>query len=407
MKRQMPKYKLRAVTASGQVTTITYQSLSYAHLLDSLQREGLQLIYARRLFLDVPTWWHKRWTHNKSELIDFCKFAAAMDRSGISLLEILSDGQRVIRNRKMTQVLNEISTRIQEGATLSQALSYFPYVFEPIFIQMVQLGEKTGHLHQAFETIAEHLEWETSTKSQIYTVIRYPIFVTVTLLISLSAFSNFLIPELKIFLISTHASIAWYTSLLFYILENSTDVLWVILALLTIVVTLLTASRCLSKQQGLWLDRLALQTPLLGTYYTHIVYSHFFHCFASTFSSGIDLLQCLEFSANTVSNRYLANELSKVRLAIQEGSSLAKSFSKIPMCCISKKRLLYAGETTGQLLAFLLRIRDLHATQAKRTMNMLTSSLGPCLLFISGAFLLWIVMAIFQPIYVSLTTMEL
>ncbi|MEN8235987.1 MAG: type II secretion system F family protein [Pseudomonadota bacterium] len=402
----MPRFKFRFVTTSGAIDNAILEAASYQDLLVSLQRENVQLIYARRLVLDVSPFWHKYWTDFKPELIDFCQFAAAMDRAGVALLDILSDARHVVQNKRLAQVLLEIRARIQEGAALSQALALFPYIFDSPFIQMIRISEQTGQLHQAFEHLVEHLEWEVSIKSNLHATLRYPLLVMLTLGVTFVALSNFLLPELQAFLIATQIQTAWHTQLLFYIFEHTADLLLVLFAPLILTTILCAFLRYTSQQFSLFSDRLVLRIPFLGAYLTHIALARFFHYFFSTFAAGIDVLQCLEVAIHFLSNHFLAHELSRVRLAIESGGSLAESFAKSSICCISTQRLLYAGETTGQLQVFLARIRNLHEAQSKRKVKFLIYSLGPCLLLLSGTFLMWIVMAIFQPLYTSFILLE-
>lgn len=402
----MPRFKSRSVTVSGIIETTILEASSLQDLLALLQRENVQLIYARRLILDIPPSWQKYWTNFKPELIDFCQFAASMDRAGVALPDILSDARHVVRNKKLAQALLEIRSQVREGASLSQALVNFSYIFDAPFIQMIHISEQTGKLHQAFDQLVEHLKWEVSTKSSLYATIRYPLFVLLTLMMTFAALSNFLLPELKSFLSAAHIQMQWHTRLLFHVFEYGTELFLMLFVLLGLLAGLCAFLRSISQHSRFFFDRLVLRTPFLGTYINHITFARFFHYFASTFSSGIDVLQCLEVSIHFLSNRFLIRELKMIRTLIEAGGSLAESFATSPICCVSTQRLLYAGESTGQLHMFLSRIRDLHEAAAKRKLNFLISNLEPFLLFLAGAFLLWIVMAIFQPIYTSLTLLE-
>lgn len=402
----MPRFKYRATDSFGKIITGIVESHSTHDLLEQLKNKHLYMIYCRRLRFNHPKIMMLRSQKLNLGLIDLCLHFESMDHSGIPLLEILSDAIHVIKHQKLSQTLLEIRAQVQEGSSLSGALANFPQLFDTIFVQMVKVSEKTGHLYKAFHELAKYLEWEETTKSNLYKAIRYPIFVTTSMLLAFVTLANILLPQLKQFLAATNTCLPWSTQLLFYLSEQCIPILlWTIPVLMTIL-SLAYFFRYASDRWCLFIDRIVLKVPVLGTCYNQIAYSRFFHCFAITFSSGIDLLHCLELSTESISNRYLVKILTKVRLSIQDGHSIAESFSVSQLASVSTQRLLYAGEATGQLAQFLLRIRNQYEMQVKRKVDTLISSIEPALLLMSGAFLLWIVLAIFHPIYTSLTIME-
>ena len=80
-------------------------------------------------------------------------------RSGVTVLEALGIVQRVLNNKVMEGVLEDVRTRILEGADIATPLKKSG-VFPPVVGYMVAVGEQTGQLEEMLERVAEAYEEE-------------------------------------------------------------------------------------------------------------------------------------------------------------------------------------------------------------------------------------------------------
>jgi type II secretory pathway component PulF len=79
---------------------------------------------------------------------------AALLRSGVPLLRSI----RVIRdqtsNVRLQEVLDDVYRRVEDGATLAEAMSRYPRVFNEMAINMVRAGGEGGFLEDALDRVA-------------------------------------------------------------------------------------------------------------------------------------------------------------------------------------------------------------------------------------------------------------
>jgi general secretion pathway protein F len=80
-------------------------------------------------------------------------------RSGVTVLDSLGIVKKVLNNRLMENVLEEVRTRILEGADIATPLKKSG-VFPPVVGYMVAVGEQTGQLDEMLNRIAEAYEEE-------------------------------------------------------------------------------------------------------------------------------------------------------------------------------------------------------------------------------------------------------
>lgn len=90
------------------------------------------------------------------------RFAITMStllRSGVTVLDSLAIVKKVLNNKLMEKVLEEVRTRILEGADIATPLKKSG-VFPPVVGYMVAVGEQTGQLDEMLDRVAEAYEEE-------------------------------------------------------------------------------------------------------------------------------------------------------------------------------------------------------------------------------------------------------
>ncbi len=89
----------------------------------------------------------------------FAVTMATLLRSGVTVLDSLAIVRTVLDNKLMENVLEEVRTRILEGADIATPLKKSG-VFPPVVGYMVAVGEQTGQLEEMLERVAEAYEDE-------------------------------------------------------------------------------------------------------------------------------------------------------------------------------------------------------------------------------------------------------
>ncbi|WP_417635403.1 type II secretion system F family protein, partial [Enterobacter hormaechei] len=82
-------------------------------------------------------------------------------------------------DKKLAAMVVEIREKVVEGHTLFDAFSQFPRTFDKLYCTLVMAGEKTGHLGDVLEKLAEYNEQRQKMKSKLTQAMVYPITLTV------------------------------------------------------------------------------------------------------------------------------------------------------------------------------------------------------------------------------------
>jgi general secretion pathway protein F len=94
--------------------------------------------------------------------LDTARFASTLSilmASGVPLLEALRIAGQVLVNRVLREESQDVALRVQEGSSLSRALSQAGH-FPPMMVHMVASGESSGALEDMLERAAKNQERE-------------------------------------------------------------------------------------------------------------------------------------------------------------------------------------------------------------------------------------------------------
>ena len=325
--------------------------------------------------------------------------------AGVPLREAIADfakdsgGARDSSHTRMRTIASSLIESIDSGKQLSEACMLLPKVFNPLYTSMVKVGEETGKLDEVMRDLGTLLRWNDETIARIQRVLIYPAFVSVTLLLVIIFVMTWLVPGLMSFLTSTGGVLPWHSQALIALSDSIVEHGFILL--LSTCVAVGVAFIGVNRNPGLALhwQRLSLRFPLVGSVLFHIKLARFCRCAALMYSSGISLLDALKQCESVLGNRFLAAEMATIRQRITQGTSVSDSFSDSEVFPPMISRMVRVGESTGAMEKSFEQISYFYDRQSTESIEKLEQSIGPALILVVGAVMLWVVVSVIGPIY--------
>lgn len=218
-------------------------------LSESLSDESLQSAKVRR-----------------SELLLFTSQLSVMLSSGVVLSDAVESITAQTKPGTFQDILFDISDRLQNGESLSAALSVFPRVFTPMFVSIVEASEASGRMPEMLEVLQEYLESEAETRNQIKGAMIYPLIMMIMAVIATSTLLFFVLPKFTKIYESRGRALPKLTQLLIDFSRLISDFKSASLILTVLLVFAGAVFYVLSTSWGKKiLDYLKIRTPVLGT----------------------------------------------------------------------------------------------------------------------------------------------
>ncbi|MBL0942345.1 MAG: type II secretion system F family protein [Alphaproteobacteria bacterium] len=395
----MHKFKYRAVNSQGQIYRSVLKAESHMMLYQYLKARNLHLLNARRCY-EFESFIFKGFKQNiRDDLIKFCLHMAEMDRVGIPLLEALGDMRHFQVSIKLRRYMDDIYNQISGGMMLSEALSHYPQIFDHFFIQIIQMSEHTGRLHQGFDKLIVHLKWTQETHHKLVQALRYPLILGGIVISTFVVLLTTLVPQLMEFLRSLNISPPATTLALIAISNFIQNYGFVFLTFIIFFIGTIAMLYCLSFQIAIRLDNSLFYIPLIGPLWKKILILRYFQALSMTLSTGIDILESLSLSENMVENRALKLNLQGIRNQVTGGMALSQAVEMSSIFSSGTSHMLKSGEESGQLLKVLEIMKYFHETEINNQLKFLIDFIEPGLILTIGGFMVWLIMAMFYPIY--------
>ena len=373
--------------------------------IDAINQVDLEL-RLKRMGLDLVTFdavkksaLFKGGRISRPELITFCFHLDQLIRSGVPIIEALTDLRDSVDNPAFKSTVAGLLEDIEGGKRLSEAMENHPRAFDTVFTALVRAGEQSGQLPEVLSKLTENLKWQDELAAAAKKAMMYPMFVGVVVFALIFVLMVFLVPQLVITLKALSPTLPIETRILIAVSDFMVRFWYVIVATpIAIVATLFVMART-NEPFRFRLDGVALSLPFIGPLRTKIILARFSTFFALLYQSGISVLDCIRISEKIVGNRVIERALQRVGREINEGQGITQAFGNARLFPPLVLRMLRVGETTGGLDKALLNVSYFYNRDVKETMSKMQEMIQPAMTVILGGIFVLIIVTIFNPIY--------
>ncbi len=333
-----------------------------------------------------------------SDLIQFSRQMHSMLRAGIPIFRAVTGLSGTTSNVSLAQTLQEVTTSLESGRTLSDALSQHPKVFSVFYVSLVRVGETTGKLTEIFRQLAFYLDRDKATRVKIKSALRYPTFVISAIAIALAVISIWVIPAFSNLFQSFGAELPLPTRILMGISDFMVAHWPALLVLLAVLIYGVRLYVNTEAGRYRW-DKLKLHLPLVGSVIYQATLARFSHLFAMSINSGVPLITALTVVANALNNTYLEERLLGMRGGIEQGKALSLTAANCGIFDPLVLQMLAVGEESGTIGELLAEVADYYEREVDYATDRLSSAIEPILTVVIGGLVLIMAMGIFLPMW--------
>jgi len=334
----------------------------------------------------------------KSEdLVIFTRQLATMVEAGIPILQCLEALQEQMSQPYFKGVIMAIRDDIQVGSSLSAAFAKHPKVFDPLFVNMVKVGETGGVLSTILNRVATYMEKSLKLREKVKSAMIYPAVVIFMAMAITTLLLVKVVPTFAAIYDSFGRELPPMTQALITVSNIlKTQILFYIGGLIILVFLLARWHR--TEKGGLFLDSLTLKIPIIGELLRKVAISRFSRTLATLSQSGVPILESLDIVGKSSGNKLIEKVVENVKNNVREGESIATPLVKSGVFPPMVTRMISVGEKAGQLEKMLTKIAEFYDDQVDTAVAGLTSIIEPVIIGVLGVVVGFIVIALFLPI---------
>jgi MSHA biogenesis protein MshG len=345
--------------------------------------------------------WRVRYSEGRVSLTDqvfFCRQMYTLLKSGVPILQALRGLRETAQSPALVKVIGSISDGLDAGLDLSTALKRHSDVFSTLFISMVQVGETTGSLPEAFSQLSTYLEREKDTRDRIKQAVRYPVMVIFAITVAMFIINLFVIPAFAKIYASFKAELPWATKIL--IATSNFTVRWWYLIILAVILLVVAIRFYINTTEGQYRwHRMKLRLPLVGSIIYRATLGRFARALAISLKAGVPLIQGFSVVSKAVDNDFVAERIVQMRDGIERGESITRTATAAGLFPPLVVQMISVGEETGTIDSLLLDVAEYYEREVDYDLKNLSASIEPVLLVVIGAIVLILALGVFLPMW--------
>lgn len=402
----MPVYEFTALTTSGKkmkgvidadsLTAARQKIRSQGHYPVELKETTTKTAAAKTSLFSKQL--HLGQSINQQEVHIATRQLATLLGAGIPLIPALNGLIEQTGNRSFKTVLAQIKDAVNEGNSLTSALTDHPRLFSKIYINMVRAGEASGSLDVVLERLAEFGENQHAIRSRIKAALLYPLFMAIVGIIVLFLLITFIVPSITSVFEGTKQALPLPTIVLITLSTILKQFWWAVVAIVLAVMA--AAHWYIGTPAGRrrW-DGLKLSAPGFRDLSIKTASARFSRTLASLLQSGVPLITSLQIVKNIVDNVLLADLINDACDELEKGSSLSQFFKGNEWFPPMLVQMMAVGEQSGALDKMLAKAADSYERELESKILALTSMIEPVMILTMGVAVSFIVVSILLPIF--------
>ena len=400
----MPQFLYKARDQAGQSIQGEVEAASAEAVAVQLQNNGITPINIDEFKQSINPLTQLLTRYNESrpakleDVILFSRQMYTLLRAGVPIIRAINGLSETTRNHLFKTALKDIASDLESGYELSRALSQQPHIFSSLFVSMVQVGENTGNMDDAFLQLSDYLDRERETRAQVKSAMRYPMFVLGAISIAMLIINIWVIPTFTKVFTGFGAQLPLPTRILIGISDFFVAA-WPFL-LVTFIITIVATKKYINTDQGRYnWDRLKLKQPVVGSILLRALLARFGRSFSMALRAGVPLVQGLNLVANAVDNTYIGKNISDMRIGVERGDTLTNTAASTKMFTPLVIQMLAVGEESGAVDDLLEQVADFYDREVDYDLKSLSSKLEPLLIIVIGIMVLVLALGVFLPMW--------
>ena len=330
------------------------------------------------------------------DLAFICRQLASMLTAGISLVRSLHILYSQEENKKAKAALLEIYEDVQKGRSFAEAVQARPGVFPLLFVSMVAAGEASGNLDVIMTRVADYYLNQNKTNNQIKSALIYPI---VLMCLLVGVFFGLFIFIMPMFRDLAGDDLPPLSAAMFAISDFLIPYWWTIILGVGIIVLVIHFLRK-TPWFSLWFDEVKVKMPKVGPLLIVIYTGRFARTMANLYASGLQMVDCIEKSADTLNNQYISNLFhNSVVEDVKHGEALSTAITKIGVFPGVFTSIIMVGEESGALDEILNKSADYYEDESATAIAKLVGLMEPLMIIFLGIMIGMILAGIFPILY--------
>ncbi|NOZ20994.1 MAG: type II secretion system F family protein [Planctomycetes bacterium] len=303
---------------------------------------------------------------SRRQLAEMCRKLSTLFDAGVPVrkaLALLAQGP----GRLSKEVIEDARASLAAGDSVTEAFSLHRGYFPPLFLTLVEVGERTGTLERVLSYLADYYENMDMLFRKLFRSMIYPAFV-ITLAILVTGMLKYIFVEFRANISgvppppgAAQQAVVWHFVFWF-------GGIGLLIAMVVLFRTVLHG--------GATMDRLLLRAPVLGKALQKLAVARFTWAFQLSQAAGLGVSETIQRGLLSTGNQAFAAEEEQVLSLVKSGVGLRDSLEASGLFPRDTLEMIEVAETSGKLEESMGRIAKNAFGDAEFAINALAKAFG-------------------------------
>jgi type IV pilus assembly protein PilC len=328
----------------------------------------------------------------------FTRQFATMINAGLPMVQCLDILASQMEKEVFKKVVSTVTTDVEGGATLAEALGKHPKTFSQLFVNMVEAGEAGGILDQILNRLAVYLEKAEALQRKVKAALMYPAVVFFVAIGATIFMLMFIIPTFAKMFTDFGGQLPLPTKIVLMMSDFLRSKWWLCAAVIAVGVVFFKRFYATKSGRGR-VDAFILKVPVLGQVIRKSSIARFTRTLGTLISSGVPILNGLDITARTAGNQVVEKAINATRDSISRGNTIAEPLKQSGVFPPMVTQMIGVGESTGALDEMLNKIANFYDDEVDTAVETLTSVIEPIMIVVMGVLVGGMLIAMYLPMF--------
>ncbi|PWE20107.1 type II secretion system F family protein [Aliarcobacter skirrowii] len=302
------------------------------------------------------------------------------------------------KNKKTQKFLQAMNYALSNSMPISEVLDEF--VIEDFVKDFLNISQNSSNLARNVDAIYHLLKEQDSIKKSFYKALGYPIFLFFTFLASLFIIFSFVIPSFKSIFQNQIENLPQSTKILLNMEIFFKEYSLIFIIIVFFLILFLIFLYKINKKFEYFLDYIVIKyIPIFSIVLRNLQLYKLFLVVDIMQKSKYEFHKAFLNSKLLVKNKYLLDKIRVIDSLLENGKSICFAFKDVNIFDDIILNLLNTGEVTNSLEIVVPEIKKIYKHRFENIVNLMISIIQPLFLLIIASMILFIVLAIFTPIW--------
>ena len=334
---------------------------------------------------------------NLEKFLIFNQQFVTLIRAGLPILKGLDLLAERLTDPKLGPYVKAVREEVRNGTLLSEAFRQ-QGIFPKIYVTSVMAGEKSGSLTEVLDRYIVYQKLSLAVRKKVISSLVYPCLLIVLVICLMVFMVTYVVPTFATLYTSMSAQLPLMTQYLIAVGTTARSyVLFGVGALVVGIVVLRWWARKESSRASV--DRFKMKLPTFGDIWLKYQVAQLARILSTLLTGGIPLVQAMETAADSLGTPLLQTAVENAGKSVREGQPLSGSLKASGLFPPLAIDMIEVGESTGALPQMLNSVAEFFEEDVNTRMQVTLSLIEPVIMIIMGAFVAFVLIALYLPIF--------